>query len=141
MTGKKSERRSECPTAYALDIFGDRWTLLIVRDLLIGGKSRYKDFLEAGEGIATNILADRLGRLEAWGIVTSAPDPVNRRVKRYRLTQKGLDLAPMMLEMILWSARYDPDTGAPKAFLRRAQRDREGLLADLVEGARARAVD
>ena len=131
------ERRSDCPTAYALDLFGDRWTLLVVRDLMFNGRRRYGEFLEAGEGIATNILADRLGRLEACGVVESRRDPDNHRAKLYRLTRKGIDLVPLMVEMILWSARHDPDTGAGKAFVRRARRDREGLVRDIVNGLQA----
>jgi DNA-binding HxlR family transcriptional regulator len=121
-------RRSDCPTAYALDVFGDRWTLLVIRDLMFGGKRRYGDFLDSEEGIATNILSDRLARLEACGILAVSPDPNDRRRKVYRLTHKGLDLAPLMVEMILWSAKHDPRTAASKAFVRRARRDREGLL-------------
>ena len=127
-------RDTGCPTAFALDIFGDRWTLLIVRDLMFNGRCRYGEFLEAGEGIATNVLADRLARLEECGIVRSAVDPDNRRAKLYSLTPKGIDLAPLMVEMIVWSGKYDPDTAASKGFLRRAKRDREGLLNDIVSG-------
>ena len=132
MAKQPPARRSKCPHAYALDIFGDRWTLLIVRDLMFHGKRRYGEFLEGEEGIATNVLADRLKRLERSGLVRVAPDPESRRSKVYRLTPKGLDLAPMMLEIILWSARHDPETGVSGAFVRRARRDREGLLREVV---------
>lgn len=131
MGAKRPARRSGCPTAYALDIFGDRWTLLIVRDLMFNGRRRYSEFLEAGEGIATNILADRLSRLEACGIITSSEDPASRRAKLYRLTPKGIDLVPLMVEMIVWSAKHDPESAASGAFVRRAKRDRAGLLAEL----------
>ena len=133
MRSKQPERRSDCPTAFALDIFGDRWTLLIVRDLMFNGRRRYSEFLNAGEGIATNILADRLSRLESRGIVTSSVDPDNRRAKLYRLTRRGIDLAPLMVEMILWSARHDPKSAAGRAFVRQAGRDREGLLQEIEE--------
>ncbi len=131
MAGKRPRRRSDCPTAYALDLFGDRWTLLVIRDLMFGGKRRYGDFLSSEEGIATNILSDRLTRLEACGVVSVAPDPADRRRKVYRLTQKGVDLAPLMVEMILWSAKHDPRTATSKAFVRRARRHREGLLREI----------
>src|SRR5262245_46766735 len=131
------QRRSDCPTAYALDIFGDRWTLLVIRDLMFGGKRRYGDFLDSEEGIATNILSDRLLRLEARGIVAASVDPRDRRRKVYRLTERGIDLAPLMVEMILWSARHDRLTAASKTFVRRAGRDREGLLRSIAAEARA----
>lgn len=131
MGAKQLVRRSECPTAFALDIFGDRWTLLIIRDLMFRGQQRYSEFLAGGEGIATNILADRLARLQTYGIIASSPDPANRRAKLYRLTRKGKDLAPLMVEMILWSARYDPDTPVSKAFVRRAKQDRQALLDEI----------
>ena len=137
MGRKLPERRSDCPTAYALDIFGDRWTLLVIRDLMFGHKRRYSDFLNSGEGIATNILADRLSRLEACGIIAASPDPDDRRRKLFRLTKKGLDLAPLMLDMILWSAQYDPDTAVSRAFVRRAKRDREGLLREIAANCAA----
>lgn len=135
MSPTRPRRRSNCPTAFALDIFGDRWTLLVIRDLMFGGKRRYGDFLDSEEAIATNILSDRLARLESRGIVVSASDPTDRRRKVYRLTQKGVDLAPLMVEMILWSARHDPRTAAPTAFVRRARRDREGLLREIAADA------
>ena len=131
MGGPRPARRSDCPTAYALDVFGDRWTLLVIRDLMFGGKRRYGDFLGSEEGIATNVLSDRLARLEARGIVAVSPDPADGRRRVYRLTRKGLDLAPLMVEMILWSARYDPRSAAPQAFVRRARRDRAGLLREI----------
>ncbi len=137
MGAKPPRRRSDCPTAYALDVFGDRWTLLVIRDLLFGDKRRYGDFLDSEESIATNILSDRLARLEACGIVAVSPDPSDRRRKVYRLTRKGLDLAPLMVEMILWSAKHDPRTAASKAFVRRARRDREGLLREIAAGVEA----
>jgi DNA-binding HxlR family transcriptional regulator len=131
MGAKQPRRRSDCPTAYALDVFGDRWTLLVIRDLMFVGKRRYGDFLDSEESIATNILSDRLSRLETCGIVAASSDPTDRRRKVYRLTQKGIDLAPLMVEMILWSAKHDPRTAASKAFVRRARRNREGLLRDI----------
>ena len=136
MPRKPSDRRSDCPTAYALDVFGDRWTLLIIRDLMFAGKRRYTEFLLSDEGIATNILADRLVRLESCGIIEANPDPEDRRRKLFRLTPKGVDLAPLMIDMILWSAKYDPDTAVSKAFVRRAKRDRAGLLSEIAASCR-----
>ena len=123
-------RRSGCPINTALEIFGDRWSLLIVRDLMLKGRRTYKEFLSAEEGISTNILAERLERLEAHGLVTRASDPGDGRRVRYRLTAKGIDLAPMLAEMILWSARHEK-TDAPPETIRRMTRRRERFLADI----------
>ena len=130
--GKK--RRSKCPVTFALDRIGDKWSLLIVRDLMFRGKETYGDFLNSGDGIATNVLADRLKCLETEGIIEKTRDLENRRRYLYRLTGKGLDLAPVLLEMIRWSARYDADTGTPKAFLERLENDMDGLIAEVRSG-------
>jgi DNA-binding HxlR family transcriptional regulator len=132
----RTTRRSDCPTGFALDLFGDRWTLLVVRDLMFNGRRRFGEFRDAGEGIATNVLSERLSRLEECGIVVSERDPENHRSKLYRLTEKGIDLLPLMVEMIVWSAKHDPDTAATRAFVRRAKRDREGMLAELTDQLR-----
>lgn len=124
--------RSHCPIAIALDVFGDKWSLLVLRDLLFMGKRRYNEFLASEEGISTNILAERLRRLEAEGLVTKARDGSNRRQFVYAPTRKSLDLLPVLLEIIRWSAKYDPETAAPPAFTRRLRTDREGLMRDIV---------
>jgi DNA-binding HxlR family transcriptional regulator len=120
-----------------LDVFGDKWTLLIVRDLLFKGKRRYGEFAESEERIATNILSDRLSRLEAEGLVTRSVDPDNARRRTYELTDEGLDLAPVLVEMILWSAKHDPQTAADQAFVRKAQRNRSELVRSIIAGARS----
>jgi DNA-binding HxlR family transcriptional regulator len=107
-------------------VFGDSWTLLIVRDLMFKGKSSYTEFLRGEEGIATNVLADRLSRLERDGIVEKAPKG-DRAKRRYVLTTKGMDLLPILLEAIRWSAKYDDRTAADRAFVRRLAKDRKGL--------------
>ncbi|MBT3306231.1 MAG: helix-turn-helix transcriptional regulator [Alphaproteobacteria bacterium] len=124
-------RHNGCPVTYALDSFGDRWSLLIIRDLLLRGFSTYGDFLDGGEGISTNILADRLKFLEANGILSKTPDPENRRRIIYALTEKGFDLAPVIFDLFLWSAQYDPETKAPKELVEKMAKDRESLLADI----------
>lgn len=101
------DRRSTCPINVALEVFGDRWSLLIVRDLLFKGRHTFGDFAGAEESIATNVLTDRLAKLEGEGILRRRPDPADRRRVRYDLTPKGLDLAPVLVEMILWSARHE----------------------------------
>ncbi len=128
---KKPERRSDCPIGFALDIFGDRWTLLIVRDLLFFGKASYGDFLNSKEGIATNILADRLETLERVGIVKKASDIANKTKFIYSLTAKGIDFLPALLEIIVWSAKYDSKTAAPKEFVAQAKNHREQLIKQI----------
>jgi len=131
MRKTKPLRRSGCPISYFLDFLGDKWTLLVVRDLMFMGKRRYGEFLASGEGIATNILADRLAKLEAAGIIEKSDDPEGRVKSVYALTDKGLDLIPAMVELAAWGARHDPDTAAPKSFIRRMQRDRDGLIKEI----------
>ena len=130
--GKK--RRSRCPVTFALDQLGDKWSLLIVRDLMFHGKKTYGEFLESGEGIATNVLADRLKRLETEGIIEKSRDPENKRRVLYNLTDKGFDLAPLLVEMVLWSARYDAETGVPETMLDRLKHDREAFIQEVREG-------
>jgi DNA-binding HxlR family transcriptional regulator len=103
--------RSHCPVSLALEAIGDRWSLLILRDLILRGKSRYQELLNSEEGIATNILADRLLRLEQQGLISKADDPDDKRQFRYSPTQKALDLLPVIFEMARWSAKYDPLAG------------------------------
>ena len=131
MTKKNSSRRSSCPISYALDIFGDKWTLLVIRDLVFSRKRYFLDFLASSEKIASNILADRLKTLEASGIVSRRPDPANARKIIYELTQKGEDLIPALLELVHWGAKYDAETGAPKHFIRRIVKNRESLIAEI----------
>lgn len=125
------DRRSGCPISHSLDLFGDRWTLLILRDMVFGGKKYYGDFLEAGEGIATNVLADRLNRLEEAALIGKRRDPDDGKRNVYTLTEKGLDTLPILLEMVAWGATYDPESAVPPAFTERLKRDRDGVLAEL----------
>lgn len=125
---KRTDRRSDCPINFAVQAFGDGWSLLVVRDLMFGGKRTFAEFAASEERIATNILADRLRMLQRAGIVLREG---RGRATRYSLTLEGIDLLPLMVEMIVWSARHDPRTAAPPAFVRRATRDRAALLAEL----------
>ncbi len=95
---------------YVLEIFGDKWSFLIIRDMLFKGCCRYKQFIESEEGVATNILANRLKKLTQYGLITQCKDPANGRQKLYHLTEKGLDLIPSVLQLIKWSGHHDPDT-------------------------------
>jgi DNA-binding HxlR family transcriptional regulator len=122
--------RSDCPLNVCLEIFGDRWSLLIVRDLMFKRQHEFKDFLAAGEGIATNVLSDRLRRLEQHGIITKAAHPSDARKVDYRLSEKGLDLAPVLMEMVIWAAKHEK-TAAPASMVRRMVNDRQSFLADI----------
>lgn len=106
------KRKSGCPVAWSLDVLGDKWTLLIIRDALVRDFRTFRQFLAGGEGIATNILADRLKRLVDAGILKRERDPANRRSYLYLPTNKGRDLAPIIRELMIWGARHDQCTMA-----------------------------
>lgn len=130
MPGKpQPKRRSGCPVSVSLERFGDKWSLLIIRDLMVRGLRTFKQFQESGEGIATNILADRLKKLEEFGIITAEVEETDGRKVNYRLTEKGIDLAPVLLELLIWAARHE-DTGAPCALIEGMAKDREGVIAE-----------
>jgi DNA-binding HxlR family transcriptional regulator len=114
----------------SLEIFGDRWSLLIVRDMMIRGSRAFKDFQNSGEGIATNILAGRLRRLQAAGIIRAEAEQTDGRRINYRLTEKGIDLAPALLELLIWGARHE-STGVPCAAIEPLAKHREELLAEV----------
>ena len=126
----KSKRRSGCPVSISLERFGDRWSLLIIRDLMVRGFRTFKEFQESGEGIATNILADRLKKLEAAGIISSEVEETDGRRMNYRLTEKGIDLAPVMLELLIWGARHE-QTGAHCALMAKMEESRAAILAEV----------
>lgn len=131
MTTRTSKNpRSDCPINIALEALGDAWSLLIVRDLMFKNRNTFKDFLEAEEHIASNILVDRLKRLELIGLIDKTPDPDDARRYRYRLTEAGIDLAPMMTELILWSARHFK-TGAPPDVLHQMEHARAAFLSQV----------
>lgn len=125
------KRRSGCPLNASVEMLGDRWSLLILRDMMLQGFSSYKQFLSSYEGIATNILADRLRRLEEYGIIETRTDPQDGRRVIYALTKKGVDLAPVMAEMVLWAAAHEP-TGNQE-LVRALRRDKAGLIAQIQE--------
>jgi len=122
--------RSGCPLNIALEIFGDRWSLLILRDLMLKRMTTFKQFQESGEGIATNVLTDRLKRLTEAGLIASTRSPEDGRVVTYSLTAKGLDLLPTIIEMILWAAKYE-ETAAPPKVINRIQRDRDAFMQEI----------
>jgi DNA-binding HxlR family transcriptional regulator len=123
----KIGRRSGCPLNATVEMLGDRWSLLIIRDMMLRGFQSYKEFLECYEGIATNVLADRLRKLVAHGIISREPDPCDGRKRIYLLTPKGLDLAPVLTEMVLWAASHEEAENEPLVKMMRA--DKAGFLA------------
>jgi DNA-binding HxlR family transcriptional regulator len=131
MPGKpKSKHRSGCPVNISLEMLGDRWSLLIVRDLMVRGFRTYKEFQSSGEGIATNILADRLRELQAAGIVAAEVEAADGRKVNYRLTEKGIDLAPVVLELLIWGARHEK-TDAPCALIEKMAKNRKRIVAEV----------
>jgi len=108
-------------------MLGDRWSLLIIRDMMLRGFRSYKEFMECYEGIATNILADRLQKLVAYGIIATGPDPADGRKVVYSLTPKGIDLAPVLTEMVLWAAAHENTGNEP--LVRQMREDKEKFLA------------
>ena len=128
-----TDRRSGCPINFGVEIFGDRWTLLVLRDLLLKNKRHFRELLAAEEGIATNILSDRLKRLERHGIVVREPDPHDRRQVVYRVTARGIDLVPVLVEIAAWGAEHDAQTAAPDEFLVEYRADRSGMIARLIQ--------
>jgi len=129
MAGKKPapKRRSGCPLNASVEMLGDRWSLLIIRDIMVRGYRTFKEFLSSDEHIATNILADRLRRLHEYGIITTQPDPSDGRKLFYLLTAKGMDLAPVLTEMVLWAAAHE-DTDN-QALVRLIKKDKVAFLA------------
>jgi DNA-binding HxlR family transcriptional regulator len=122
--------RSGCPVNISLEVFGDRWSLLIVRDLMVRGFHSFKEFLGAGEGIASNVLADRLQKLQTAGIITAEPEQSDLRRVNYRLTEKGIDLAPVLLELLIWGARHE-ESGAPCAVIAKMGENRARVLVEV----------
>lgn len=126
----QNQTRSGCPVNVSLERFGDRWSLLIIRDIMVRGYRTFKEFQQSGEGIATNILADRLERLRKSGIVEAEQDEADRRRVVYRLTEKGIDLAPVMLDLLLWAAKWE-ETAAPCEVMRYMEANRGAVLEEV----------
>ena len=130
---KKIDHRSSCPISTALDIFGDKWSLLIMRDMVFKGKSTYGDFLESDEKIATNILAARLALLEYSGILSKKQHPENKAKVLYTLTAKGIDLIPLLVEMIQWSEKHHDVHPYAKEFVKQLKKDKPGVIKNLFD--------
>jgi len=126
----KSGPRSHCPISLALEAIGDKWSLLILRDLILRGKQRYQELLHSEERISTNILADRLIRLEHDGLISKVADPGDGRQYRYIPTQKALDLLPVIAEMARWTAKYDPTIDKMHPFFQRVKAGNEEFVRE-----------
>jgi DNA-binding HxlR family transcriptional regulator len=126
----RQRHRSGCPVSISLERFGDRWSLLVIRDLMVRGYRTFKEFQEAGEGIASNILSDRLRRLMRARIVVAEREDSDGRRVNYRLTEKGIDLAPVMLELLIWGARHE-NTAAPCGVITEMAKNREYVLDEV----------
>ena len=126
--------RSHCPINFGLEIFGDKWTLLILRDLLIAGKKSFKEFQQSEEQIASNILSERLSRLEQSGIITHQTGSPDKRQVHYLPTKEGGKLLTILVEMAYWGATHDRLTAAPDSFIKAYESDRTRLLESLMNG-------
>jgi len=126
--------RSNCPINYLLELFGDKWTLLVIRDLMFKEKRYFGEFLQSDEKISTNILANRLQSLEAHGVIAKKMDEKNRSKIIYSLTAKGKDMLPIMLEVTQWSSKYDALTNTPVDFQQALKNDKAGLTSTLRKG-------
>lgn len=129
------KERSFCPQSLILDVIGDKWTLLIIRDMMIEGKRYFREFLQSGEGIASNILANRLKALEEEEIIRKGPDPGHKQKIKYSLTQKGIDLFPIIMENARWSLKYKPvdkdDARKAQAILDAGEAGIQSVMKDL----------
>lgn len=128
-----SKKRSDCPLSCSLDIFGDKWSLLIIRDLMFGNKCTYNDFLKSAEGIATNILATRLKGLEENGIIEKSAHPDSKAKILYRLTPKGIDLLPIIMEIYTWSDKYLTIPADLKAIIKEAKKDKDKFVKQVMK--------
>jgi DNA-binding HxlR family transcriptional regulator len=134
---KPNEKRSDCPISSSLDIFGDRWSLLLVRDLMLHKTRTYGDFAKSEEKIATNILANRLQVLEENGIIVKLPYPDNKVKGLYQLSQKGVDLVPALIEIALWGGKYVIRKEDSSPFLDEVRKNKPKFLKNVMEKLKA----
>lgn len=128
---KKIGKRSDCPFSCSLDIWGDKWSLLIIRNLMFYNANTYGEFLKAPEKIATNILADRLLSLEGAGLISKEEHPGSKAKVLYRLTPMGISLLPVMLEISIWADKYFNISPGVKQIIKQAKKDKEGFVKSL----------
>lgn len=125
---KREENKSRCPINFTMEIFGDTWSMLIVRDMAALGKQTFGEFLKSAERIGPSVLADRLVHLERKGIISKKTSETDRRKVIYSLTEKGLDVLPMLYEIAVFGSRHSPDPDAPDAWFKPLEFDRELVL-------------
>ncbi len=125
--------RSHCPINFALDHFGDKWSLLIIRDLMFNSKRHYNEFFDSEERVSTSVLGDRLKMLESLKFISKSSDSVKKSRIKYSLTKKGISLLPLMVEMVVWSDLIDKDTEAGSDFIIHATKDRDNLISIIQE--------
>ncbi len=133
MVDKNTKAWSGCPVRFGMSQFGDKWSFLIIRDLMFKGRKYYHEFIEAGEGISTNVLATRLADLESNGIINKSRDPVKGSRFIYTLTQKGIELMPMMLAMMDWAEKFDAETEVPQEFIKKLRSDPNKLQQEILK--------
>lgn len=137
---EKNKKRSECPLSCSLDIFGDKWSLLIIRDLMFENKCTYNDFLKSAEGIATNILATRLKSLEENGIIEKSAHPDSKAKVLYKLTEKGIDLLPIIIEVYIWSEKYLAIPSNLKLIINEGKKDKDEFIKQITEKLRSKQI-
>ncbi len=131
------KKRSDCPLSCSLDVFGDKWSLLIIRDLMFQNKCTYNDFLKSAEGIATNILASRLKGLEENGVIEKSAHPDSKAKILYKLTQKGIDLLPIIMEVYIWADKYLTIPTNIKATIKEAKKDKDKFIKQVTKELKA----
>ncbi|GIO13143.1 transcriptional regulator [Cohnella xylanilytica] len=134
---KREENKSRCPINFTVEIIGDTWSLLIVRDMAALGKKTFGEFLDSKERIGTSVLTDRLAHLERKGIIAKRPDPSDKRKFVYSLTDKGIELIPVVYEIAMWGTRNSPDPDAPDVWFEALKRDREEVVRLWIEAVKA----
>lgn len=125
---EKIKKRSECPISCSLDVFGDKWSLLIIRDMMFFNKSTYGEFLKSEEGIATNILASRLQSLEENKLIEKLEHPDSKAKVLYKLTQKAIDLLPIIVEIYLWADKNFDIPADIKALVKEAKKGKDEFI-------------
>ncbi|REC43589.1 winged helix-turn-helix transcriptional regulator [Chryseobacterium sp. 5_R23647] len=128
-----SKKRSDCPISSSLDVWGDKWSLLIVRDLMFGKQCTYGEFLKSDEKIATNILASRLLMLEENGIISKQNHPDSKAKVLYKLTEKGINLLPLLIEINLWAEKYSEIPESQKVILNAVKKNKAGFIEEKIE--------
>ncbi len=132
---RKIKKRSSCPISFSLELLGDQWTMLILRDIALADKHFFKDFLKAGEGIATNVLSDRLKMLEAYGLIKVKPYEKHKKMKFYSLTDKGIELIPILVELWIWGSKNDPNSTVAEQALNDKLEKKDSIILGYIRNA------